>query len=134
MAISSSFRQKGISISLRTSLILSLQGIIHRNYGFKLNFNDVKMITEDRVAPILVGQEDLELSGRVSKETIDFLSGKILALTIMLETGSVDRFPKVGDYVSYYRKVPTGWISNGKKKHLFLLRRSLSLDREPFNG
>ena len=34
----------------------------------------------------------------------------------MLETGPIDRFPKVGNYVSYCRKVPTGWTSNGKKK------------------
>jgi transposase len=34
----------------------------------------------------------------------------------MLETGTISRFPKVGDYVSYCRKVPTGWTSNGKSK------------------
>ena len=34
----------------------------------------------------------------------------------MLETGTISRFPTVGDYVSYCRKVPTGWTSNGKKK------------------
>jgi transposase len=42
--------------------------------------------------------------------------GKILALTIMLETGPIDRFPKVGNYVSYCRKVGSVWVSNGKKK------------------
>mgnify|MGYP001573244751 CR=1 FL=1 len=36
--------------------------------------------------------------------------GKILALTIMLETGPISRFGKVGNYVSYCRKVS----SNGK--------------------
>ena len=36
--------------------------------------------------------------------------------TIMLETGQVSRFSKVGDYVSYCRKVPSLWTSNGKKK------------------
>ena len=34
----------------------------------------------------------------------------------MLETGSIGRFPKVGDFASYCRKVPSGWTSNGKKK------------------
>jgi transposase len=34
----------------------------------------------------------------------------------MLETGTISRFPTVGDYVSYCRKVPTGWTSNGKSK------------------
>jgi transposase len=42
--------------------------------------------------------------------------GKILALTIMLETGPISRFETVGDYVSYCRKVPSRWISNGKWK------------------
>ena len=42
--------------------------------------------------------------------------GKILGLTIMLETGPIDRFAKVGNYASYCRKVSTKWISNDKKK------------------
>jgi transposase len=85
------------------------------------------------------------LAGSVSKETIDYLTrkirgiekvienrisldaqyqnlvtipgvGKILALTIMLETGPISRFRKVGNYVSYCRKVSSTWISNGKAK------------------
>lgn len=42
--------------------------------------------------------------------------GKILALTIMLETGPVSRFVEVGNYVSYCRKVSSEWTSNGKSK------------------
>lgn len=42
--------------------------------------------------------------------------GKILSLTIMLETGPVERFIKVGNYTSYCRKVPTQWTSNNKTK------------------
>jgi len=105
----------------------------------------MKQLRENHVAPLLAGQEDLALSGEVSKETIDFLSGqiskieslvlkkvklrksfqclqsmpgvgKILSLTIMLETGKIDRFPNVGDFASYCRKVPANWISNNKKK------------------
>jgi len=138
-------RKRGHLVKLRTSLILSLQGIISRNCALKLNVNKIKQVREDHVSPLLAGQEDLELSGKVSKETIDFLTrkireiegivegkvrvrepfsylktvsgiGKILSITIMLETGSIDRFPTVGDYVSYCRKVPSGWTSNGKKK------------------
>jgi transposase len=138
-------RKRGHLVKLRTSLILSLQGIVQRNCGCKINVNEIKRIKENHVAPLLSGQEDLELSGSVSKETIDFLTrkirhienfvqakvklkeqfvylnticgiGKILSLTIMLETGSIDRFPTVGDYVSYCRKVPSTWTSNGKTK------------------
>src|SRR5437870_11050969 len=42
--------------------------------------------------------------------------GQILALTIMLETGQVQRFPTVGDYASYCRCVGSQKLSNGRKK------------------
>jgi transposase len=42
--------------------------------------------------------------------------GVILALTIMLETGNIGRFPPVGDYTSYCRGVRATHSSNGKKK------------------
>jgi transposase len=42
--------------------------------------------------------------------------GRILGLTIALETGVIDRFATVGDYVSYCRMVKSERISNGKKK------------------
>ena len=42
--------------------------------------------------------------------------GRILALTIMLETGSIDRFAKAGNYTSYCRCVKSQKTSNGKKK------------------
>ena len=42
--------------------------------------------------------------------------GKILGLTIMLETGDVCRFEKVGNYASYCRCVNSRKLSNGKKK------------------
>jgi transposase len=138
-------RKRGHLVDLRTSLINSLQGILRRNTGQKLNINKMKQLTTDHVAPLLAGQEDLELSGLVSKETIDYLTGQIkrietavrekvkirtpfeglqtmpgvgviLSLTIMLEVGNIKRFPKVGDFTSYCRKVPTEWKSNEKKK------------------
>jgi transposase len=42
--------------------------------------------------------------------------GKILVLTIMLETGDIHRFPAVGDYSSYCRCVKAERLSNGKRK------------------
>ena len=70
-------RKRGHLVDLRTSLINSLQGILRRNTGQKLNINKMKQLTTDHVAPLLAGQEDLELSGLVSKETIDYLTGQI---------------------------------------------------------
>jgi transposase len=138
-------RKRGHLVKLRTSLIISLQNIIDRNCGTRIKVNDVKRLKEDMVAPFVAGNEDLALAGLVSKETIDFLTvkiraiessvesriklkepykhlltipgiGKILSLTIMLETGAMDRFEKVGNYASYCRKVSTRWTSNDKKK------------------
>jgi transposase len=138
-------RKRSQLVKIRTSLILSLQNTITRNCGIRLASNDVKRLREDRVHPLLQDNEDLALAGMVSKETIDFLSrrirvvetvlekklrlqepytyllslpgvGKILALTIMLETGPIERFRKVGNYVSYCRKVRSSWTSNAKVK------------------
>lgn len=138
-------RKRGHLVNLRTSLINSLQGIISRNCGCSLNGNKIKQTKENHVAPFLAGNEDLALSGEVSKQGIDFLGsqitkiekiclermkvnpqyssllsipgiGKILALTISLETGPIGRFETVGDYASYCRKVPTTWLSNKKQK------------------
>ena len=138
-------RKRGHLVRLRTSLVISLQNILSRNLGVNVVVNEVKRLREDRITPLLGESEDLALAGRVSKEAIDFFTrqisriegvvekrvglkeeyrslltlpgvGKILALTIMLETGPIDRFETVGDYVSYCRKVPSQWTSNGKKK------------------
>jgi transposase len=138
-------RKRAHLVQLRTSLILSLQNIVERNCGRQIRANDIKRIREDRVTPYFEGNDDLSLTGKVSKEAIDFFTtkilqierfvedklemrqpyryllsvpgiGKILGLTIMLETGPVERFTKVGNYVSYCRKVSTRWTSNDKTK------------------
>jgi transposase len=138
-------RKRGHLVRLRTSLIVSLQNILARNIGDKMKTNDIKALKEDRVTPLLAGNDDISLAGRVSKEAIDSLTrqinaievavekkidlrkpydlllsmpgvGRVLALTIMMETGPIGRFAKVGNYVSYCRKVPVGRFSNEKKK------------------
>ena len=138
-------RKRSHLVRLRTSLILGLGSIITRNYGVRASSKDIKVLTEDRVSPLLVGDEYLRVAGLVSKRSIDHLSreilliervvldrvkltdgyrvlltipgvGRVLALTIMLETGPIGRFRGAGQYVSYCRKVPTEWMSNGKRK------------------
>jgi len=42
--------------------------------------------------------------------------GDILALTIMLEVVDIMRFPKVGNFTSYCRCVPSQRLSDGKSK------------------
>ena len=42
--------------------------------------------------------------------------GEVLATTIMLETGTIERFAAVGNFASYARCVDSKHLSNGKKK------------------
>ncbi len=70
-------RKRGHLVRLRTSLVISLQNILSRNLGRKVNVNDVKALREDRVSSLLEGSEDLALAGRVSKEAIDHLTQQI---------------------------------------------------------
>jgi transposase len=138
-------RKRRHLVKLRTCLILSLQNIISRNCGVKCSVNRVIRLKEDGLSSLLAGNEDLVLAGHSSKEMIDQLTGqvrkiegvivkrmklkdayrhllslpgvgKILALTIMLETGPIGRFAHVGDYASYCRKVSSRWMSNDKPK------------------
>ena len=138
-------RRRSHLVRIRTSLILSLQGIVARNCGRRIKGNDIRSLSEDRVGIHLEGDEDLALVGRVNKEAIDYMTRKILAiekhaegrvqireeyqylptmpgvgrtlsLTIALETGEIGRFARVGNYSSYCRKVPSRWTSNGKVK------------------
>jgi transposase len=117
-----------------------------RNLGKGMNGNDVKKLSEDDVEQ-LFGDEHLVVAGKASIATIVFLSDrirqiekiihkvaklkdeyrllitapgihKILALTIMYETGPIERlrFKKVGNYASYCRCVGSKRISNEKVK------------------
>jgi transposase len=132
-------------VKLRTSLINSLQNILARSIGVKIGADKIKQLTNDLVSPLMQQDENLALTGEVSKQTINFLTrqikkvekkiqekielkkeytclttipgvGVILSLTIMLETGPISRFQAAGNYASYCRKVPTRWTSNGKSK------------------
>lgn len=138
-------RKRAHLVQVRTSLILSLQNIVMRNHGLKIRSSDLKKLTQDPVADLLKDREELALAGKVSKDTIDFLTrqiqriekvilnkailrepfsmlltlpgvGEILGMTILLETGPIERFKAVGHYVSYCRKVSSRWISNEKTK------------------
>ena len=138
-------RTRSRLVSKRTGLIISLKNIVTRNTGARLKVDAVKALKTNWIAPYLSGDPNLALSGETLKCVIDYLTrqvrriesvvvnhvalrpayrglltipgvGKILALTIMLETGPIGRFPGVGNYVSYCRKVSTRWVSNDKTK------------------
>src|SRR4030066_645811 len=78
-------RKRSNLVKLRTSLIISLQNIICRNNGFRLKTNDFKDLKTDRVAPFLEQNEDLALAGKVSKDSIDFLTRQIKAIEAVVE-------------------------------------------------
>jgi transposase len=138
-------RKRWHLVKLRTSLVISLKNIVSRNFGLQVRSSRIKNESLDAFVSGLPGEDNITLVIRTSKASIDFLTaqidevestvlkqaknkpfyakllelpgvGKILALTIQLETGPVDRFPKVGNYASYCRKVQSRWFSNEKTK------------------
>jgi transposase len=134
-------RKRGHLMKLRTSLLVSLTNTLANVCGTKVPSHRIKG-KEDHVSVHLDHHESLALMGQVSKAAIDMLTdqiktieshvekqckfdtpllslpgvGKILGLTILLETGPIGRFPAVGNYVSYCRKAESTWKSSEKVK------------------
>lgn len=128
----------------RTAHILAVENIAARQFGTRINSNQVKQLDADdiaamplpddvkwairaNVAVIETLSEQIELiekrlQGEISSQTKYKLLnsvpgiGKILASMILLETGPIERFNEVGNYVSYARCVDSVHTSNGKKK------------------
>jgi len=127
-----------------TSHILSIENLVVRNTGRRINGNAVRQLTVKDVEALLPAA-DLSLAVKSSLAVMNCLLeqihllertvqrrvrlrkafgglltvdgiGKILALTIMLETGDIRRFAGVGNYVSYCRCVKSVRMSNQKKK------------------
>ncbi len=138
-------RKRQQLVRFRTALILSLQNIVLRNTGTKLSASQLKDLEEDPWRAYLQYDPELLLAGRSTKDPIDCLTlqireleasvegklrlegrytqlltlpgvGRILAGTMMLETGPISRFRRVGCYASYCRKVSSQWTSNEKIK------------------
>lgn len=115
-----------------------------RNIGLALNGNEVKRLTLEAVQELLpdprlalavasnlVMMQTLDdLIGLVEQQVLEAMRlepafqvllsipgvGRVLALTIMLETGDIHRFPGVGNFASYCRCVGSERLSNGKRK------------------
>ncbi len=137
-------RKRSFLVKQRTSLILSLQSMVERYKAERLSSRQIKGLKISDLENIFE-EEHLVLSAEANVSTISFLShqisqiqkavkkkvklsksfeylrtvpgiGEILALTIMLEVGDISRFPKVGNFASYARCVPTERLSAGKSK------------------
>jgi len=126
----------------RTSHILSVKNILARSLGVGMRSKDVKELTDAQVKALFPDkemclavmasvdlirhlQENIDDIEKVVKKKVKLKEefaklltmpgiGEILALTIMLEVGHIDRFPTVGDYSSYCRLVKSTRSSNGK--------------------
>ena len=137
-------RRRLLFVRHRTSQILSLQSMVTRNLGFKMSNNNIKKL-KVKDAEGLFDSSNLVFMAENSIATIEFLKkiikgiesrvksqvklrkefmllqtipgiGNILALTIMLEIGDINRCEKVGNYASYCRCVKSQKLSDGKKK------------------
>ena len=127
----------------RTRHILRVKSQMMRSCAIKVSTQDIKRstfsasdyiqdhnilraITADKVCIDLLNEEIDSIEQRVLsqcrlKKRFKLLTGTpgigpILAVTIMLETGDITRFPKVGNFASYCRCVSAARFSNGKKK------------------
>ena len=137
-------RKRSHLVRQRTANILSIQNLVARNIGRSVKGDIIKKWdNQDIVA--LFPDSNLALAVSASHAVVRCLDekiaeleksvlaqvrmkpeykvllttsgiGKVLGLTIMLETGDVGRFPKVGNYASYCRCVDSKRMSNGKKK------------------
>jgi transposase len=142
-AIRDLLRRRLLLVRQKTLHHLSLQSLIARQTGERLTANQIKALDKEIIAaklegPIRLGGEITHLArcwyeqaiGRLEQEVFRHLKpsqeyrlltsipgvGAILAPTIALETGPIERFPGPGHYASYARCVNTEKISNGKLK------------------
>lgn len=128
----------------RTSLHTSMTSMIQNWTSVNLTRSEKSNLTHDEINSMLdhphqvmsadavnniVTQMNHEIS-QIEKEVIKNMKlketykklltiwgiGEILGITIMLETGNINRFDSVGSYSSYCRCVPTVKLSNGKTK------------------
>lgn len=137
-------RRRMLLVQQRTTLILSFKSLHERTLGKRVPLALVKSMSAEEAracfsAPadqLLSGQE-IDLIGHLSKAIKEIEAhvlsvagswkiyqrlqnlpgiGKILGLTIALETGEVSRFADSGNFASYCRCVKSLRQSNGKKK------------------
>jgi transposase len=128
----------------RSRHVVAVENILARETGSHMNANAVKRLTPAAVESLtlpadvrlairadvaVINQLDEEierietrLQERVApRPELDLLKttpgiGRVLATTIVLETGTINRFAQVGHFASYCRCVDSKRISNGKKK------------------
>jgi len=138
-------RRRMLLVQQRTAIVLSLQNLATRQSGQNLPWRDLRRLDQTERTELLgdhdcltfVAEQQIDLIEQLNEKIKRFEKkvlehaqvkpayerlqtmpgvGVILALTILLETGDIGRFPAVGDYTSYCRCVRATHSSNGKKK------------------
>ena len=137
-------RKRSQLVRNRTAQILSVENIMARQLGGRMTSNQIKQLSAETVdemsVPMDVGlamKANLAVIAKLSeqigaiekrlqqavkpREEYAWLTsapgiGQVLATTILLETGPIDRFASVGNYASYARCVDSVRRSNQKKK------------------
>jgi transposase len=142
-AIRDLLRRRLLFVRQKTLHHLSLQSLIARHTGERLTANQIKSLDKETIAqklpePVALGGQITHLARDWYVQAIEMLEhevlkqlkprreyqilssmpgvGKVLASTILLETGSIERFPSPSHYASYARCVNSERISNGKLK------------------
>ena len=143
-AVRDLLRRRSRLVQQHTANVLAVQNLLARNRGQSLNANAVKRLTPEAVARLLpnpnlaLAVQSTLLAMRGQEAAIELLErealaqvrgrapyrhllsvsgiGPVLGLTILLETGPVERFGQVGQYASYSRCVGSAYLSNGKRK------------------
>jgi transposase len=137
-------RRRTNLVQQRTALLLSFKSLYTRTTGQTLALNDVKKL-EPKEASQLYEHPANQLIAQVQTEHIGALDksisriekavlgstreipmyeklltlpgvGRILAMTITMEVGDIQRFRSDGDFASYCRMVDARHLSNGKCK------------------
>src|SRR5215212_2067989 len=131
-------------VRTRTAQLLAMQTVLMRSHGHGMLANDLKRLEVEELEALLddailasglranlevvhtlnaqIARLEREVLGQVklAAQFEPLLSiagiGKILALTIMLETGEIGRFARWAKFASYARCVDSQRLSNGKKK------------------
>lgn len=136
-------RRRLLFVRQQTLHLLSLQSLIARQTGQRLSSNQIKALDDpqlDRLfePPLRLGAQLTFLAMKWQTQAVKLIErdiykqlgtsesyelissipgvGKVLASTIVLETGDIERFPGPGHYASYARCVHADKISNGKVK------------------
>lgn len=136
-------RRRLLFVRQRTLHLLSLQSLITRQTGQRLSSNQIKLLDDPQLdqlftPPLRLGAQLTYLAMKWHTQAVKLIErdiyqqlgssqaydlinsipgvGKVLASTIVLETGDIERFPGPGNYASYARCVRADKVSNGKIK------------------